>query len=182
MVFLDRDGTINEDPGCYVYKIGDFRFIENTLKGLKALQDNNYKLVIITNQSGIGKGYYTEKQYQQVTKYMQKKLQKNGITLEGIFHCSHAPIDNCECRKPKTKLVQEYLKNKEIDLSNSYMLGDQTSDMKFGENLGLHTILLKTGYGGKDNSFEVNPTLIKENLFEASLFIIENERTKQYNW
>src|SRR5574344_1150325 len=121
VIFLDRDGTINVDYG-YVYETNKLTFIDGAIDGLKKLYDNGYKLIIITNQSGIGRGYYSSKQYDYFTNYMLKKLSSKGINISKIYTCPHINADNCECRKPKLKLFYDAISEFNVDESNSYAI------------------------------------------------------------
>lgn len=133
-VFLDRDGTINVDHG-YVYKIEDFEFLPGAIDALRILQDKGYLLIIITNQSGIARGYYTEDDYDMLTKYMLNELKKEGINIADVFHCPHLPdakvekyrVD-CDCRKPKLGLFEQAVRKWNIDLAQSYAVGDKARD------------------------------------------------------
>lgn len=183
-IFLDRDGTINVDSQFaeYIYKVEDFTFVPGALEALKMLQNAGYQLIIITNQSGIGRGYYTEEDYQNLTRYMLHEFEKNSITITGIYYCSHAPEANCECRKPKTLLIKKAAEEHDADLSKSYFIGDKTSDIAISINLhhelgkSPKTILVLTGKAGKDNRYpNAKPDHTAQNLLEAANFIIDNE-------
>lgn len=128
VAFLDRDGVINEDPG-YIYKSDDFRFCEGTLEALKLLQSGGYALMIMTNQSGIGRGYYTEADYHQLTQWYLNQLAQAGIAISDIFYCPHTPDDHCDCRKPKPGLFEQALAKYPIDKEASFMVGDKQSDL-----------------------------------------------------
>ena len=165
-IFLDRDGVINEDTG-YVYKIENFNAINGVFDALRKLQ-NFYKLFVVTNQSGIGKGYYTEEDYQKVTVYMISLFEKERIKIERVYHCPHHPDESCECRKPKTKFIKEAAKDFDLDLKNSWVIGDKISDTDMGEAVGCKTILIDSQYV-KD----VQRDKVK-NLLEAADYILKN--------
>jgi len=171
-IVLDRDGTINIDYG-YVHKIEDFEFIPGTFEALKKLQ-GEYLLFIFTNQSGIGRGYYNKEDLKKLNNFMLKKFREKGINIEDVFYCPHKPDNNCDCRKPKTKLVDALIEKYHIDVSNSYVIGDKTADIKLAENLGMRSVLVKTGKGGKDKKYEVRPTYVAKDLVEASNTILNN--------
>jgi D-glycero-D-manno-heptose 1,7-bisphosphate phosphatase len=148
-VFLDRDGTINVDKG-YLYKIDDFEFLPGAMEGLKLLQDAGYLLVVITNQSGIGRGYYTEEDYKILMDWMNAELQKHGINISSSYFCPHLPdaqIDryrqNCDCRKPKTRLFRLAVKELNIDLSKSWTIGDRIRDCSLCERTECHGYLVE---------------------------------------
>lgn len=151
-IFLDRDGTINADHG-YVHKIDDFQFIEGVGKALKQLQDKGYLLVLVTNQSGIARGYFSEAQFHQLTEWMDWSLDEDyGVVLDGIYYCPHHPEGKgefkaeCDCRKPKAGMFLEAIKDLNIDPKQSYMVGDKLEDLLAAEAAGVKTkVLVKTG-------------------------------------
>ena len=126
-VFLDRDGTINVDYG-YVYKYEDFKFIEGAIEGLKMLQNAGYKIIVITNQSGIARGYFTEEDFQLLNQKVNAELYLHGVTVDAVYHCPHLG-EGCFCRKPKTGLFYQAAKDFNIDFSKSYALGDRMRDL-----------------------------------------------------
>ena len=133
-IFLDRDGTINLDKD-YLYKIEEFKFLPGVIEGLYNLQLNGYKLIIITNQSGIARGYYSENEYFILTKWMIKALSKKGIDISAVYYCPHHPNakiekyrTNCKCRKPNLGLFEQAMNDFNIDLSQSYAIGDKIRD------------------------------------------------------
>jgi D-glycero-D-manno-heptose 1,7-bisphosphate phosphatase len=132
-LFLDRDGIINEDYG-YVGKIEDFQFKEGIFE---LLQNLSYPVFVITNQSGIGRGYYSLEDFQTVTDYMLKEFAKKGILIQEVYFCPHAPSENCECRKPKPKMILDAAAKYGIDLKNSIFVGDKHSDMLAAKNAGV---------------------------------------------
>ena len=163
VVFLDRDGTINYDYG-YVHEKNKLKFLPGVIEGLKKLQNNDYKLIIITNQSGIGRGYYTENEYHIFTKYMLEKLQENNIYIEDIYYCPHTEKDNCNCRKPKLKLFYDAIKDHNIDTNKSYVIGDKERDIAICNTTPITGILIYN----KSNNY-----ICKEDLLDAVNFIIE---------
>ena len=169
-VFLDRDGVINIDKD-YVYKIKDLEFIHKAVEGLKILQTKSYKLIIITNQSGIGRNYYSEKEYLNFRRKFNYRLNENGVKIDSEYYCKHAPVENCMCRKPGTLLIEKAIKEHNIDRKNSFFIGDKTSDIFAGEHAGLKTILVLSGKAGKDKKYKVNPDFIVKDLFDASKII-----------
>ncbi|MFH2020853.1 MAG: D-glycero-beta-D-manno-heptose 1,7-bisphosphate 7-phosphatase [archaeon] len=155
-VFLDRDGVINIDKD-YVYKIKDLRLIPGAGNAIKKLQDRGYILIIITNQSGIGRGYYSESQYLFLKDSLHKRLARYGVKISAEYYCPHLPEKNCRCRKPGTLNIEKAIEKFDIDVKKSYFIGDKTSDILAGKNSGLKTILVKTGKAGKDSLHEVQP-------------------------
>jgi D-glycero-D-manno-heptose 1,7-bisphosphate phosphatase len=140
VLFLDRDGIINVDHG-YVSKIEDFEFTEGIFEFLHLFIEKGYKLFIVTNQSGIGRGYYTQDDFEILTKWMLVQLEKEKIHIESVHYCNHAPEMHCVCRKPATGMVDEILEQHEVDLNNSWMIGDKQSDIDLAHNSTInHTI------------------------------------------
>jgi D-glycero-D-manno-heptose 1,7-bisphosphate phosphatase len=140
-IFLDRDGTINVDRG-YVYKFEDLEFIQGVESSLKMLQSAGYLFIIITNQSGVGRGYFSEADAHKFNRYLIDELQKKTVTITDVFMCSHAPEDKCDCRKPSPKLILEAIEKYDIDASGSFMLGDKQSDVDCGRNAGVKSYLI----------------------------------------
>jgi len=178
-VFLDRDGTINVDNG-YVHKIEDFRFIEGSIAGIRMLQEMGYKLIITTSQSGIGRGLYTEEDVKSVHAHMISELVREGITIDDIYFCPHHSEEgigkykiDCKCRKPKTGMIDEAVAEHDIDVRQSYVIGDKTADIAMGQNAGCKTVLVRTGKGGKDGKYDATPDIVAENLLEAAKMIRE---------
>ncbi len=140
-VFLDRDGVINFDKN-YVYKVEDFEFIPGALEAMKKLRDAGFKLFIISNQSGIGRGYYKEEDVEILHKFMLSELAKEGIEIERVDYCPHGPEDGCECRKPNPYFVLQAQKEFDIDLAASWFVGDRDTDVNCGKNAGVKTVLV----------------------------------------
>lgn len=130
-IFLDRDGTINVEKN-YLYKIEDFEFEKGVIEGLKILQDLGFKLIVISNQSGIERGYYTKEDADKLFDYMKKELEKENIKIEKIYYCPHYK-ENCNCRKPKLGLFYKAQKEANIDFSKSYAIGDKERDLAICE-------------------------------------------------
>lgn len=140
-VFLDRDGIINIDKS-YIYKIEDFEFTKNIFDVLNYLQDRGYFLFIITNQSGISRGFYTKKDFEKLTKWMLDEFKLNNIEIKQVEYCPHRKEDNCFCRKPQIGMIKNILINFDIDLSLSWLVGDKYSDMECAINAGIENRIL----------------------------------------
>lgn len=136
VAFLDRDGVINVDHG-YVSSINDFEWCDGVFEGLLKLKELGFELVIITNQSGIARGYYSEADFENLTKWMLAKLEKQGIPVLKVYHCPHSPELCCECRKPKPGMILKAASELEIDLKNSILIGDKDSDIAAGLSAGV---------------------------------------------
>lgn len=172
-VFIDRDGVINKDLGEYVAKPEDFFFIDGAVEALKKLHNSEYKIIVLTNQGGIGKGIYTEKDLDKIHKRMYELLAEKGIKLDGLYFCPHHPDDGCDCRKPRLGLVRQAVKNHGINLEESFFVGDKTSDVKAGKDAGCKTFLVKTGYAGHDKLYYVEPDFVVSDLLEATNIILK---------
>jgi len=143
VLFLDRDGVINEDFG-YVHKVSDFKFKEGVINLLKALSKKSFALIIITNQSGIGRGYYRHSDFEKLNNWMINTLLEKKINLIDVFYCPHAPESNCECRKPKPGMLLEAIKKYNIDVDRAWMLGDNETDIIAANNAGINKTILIT--------------------------------------
>ena len=171
-VFLDRDGVIIKEKE-YAYKIKDCILLPNSAKGLNLLKD--FILIIITNQSGIGRKMYTEKDFLKFNNHLVKELAKNKIKIAKTYYCPHASWQDCGCRQPKPKLLLLAKEEFKICLKNSYMIGDKKSDYEFGKNSGLKTVHVLTGYGKKFMD-KVNPDFVAKDLLDAAKWIIEDDK------
>jgi len=145
-VFLDRDGVINIEKN-YLHKVEDFEFIPGLFASLQYLLSLDYKLFIITNQSGIGRAYYSQEDFDLLTAWMLKVFEKNNIKISQVELCPHAPTQDCECRKPKIGMIENILKKHELNLEESWLIGDKSSDIQCAFNAGIkNTIQVKSGH------------------------------------
>lgn len=167
-IFLDRDGVINYDkPGKYILSKKDIKIYKSAINGLKKIKLDNYHLIIITNQSAIGRGMISLKKAIVLNNYIEKILRKNGVKINAIYFCPHRPQDGCKCRKPKTGLIEEAKKDFEIDIKKSFLIGDKGSDIKLGKRMKIKTILVKTGQANNElKNKKINPDFIIKNLLE----------------
>lgn len=189
IIFLDRDGTINVDKE-YVHKIEDFEFEKNAVEGLKLLQEKGYEFIIVTNQSGIARGYYTEDDFWRFNSHVIEQLKEHGIEiLETYFSPYHPEAvddkylekEDTTCRKPRTGMLEKAFEDFEIDKQNSWMIGDKWADVKCGADFGIKAILVKTGKGGESDEKHKPEryTYVAEDLLDATQFIIENEASRE---
>ena len=180
-VFLDRDGTLNEEVS-YLSHPEQLRLIPGTLEALRQLQAQRYLCIIITNQSGIARGYFSERELNEVHGELRQMLRAAQADVDAIYYCPHHPTSgqgvyrsDCSCRKPQPGLLLQAAKDFDIDLANSYMIGDKASDLLAGIAAGCHTILTLTGYGRQSqNSLENNsiaPDYIARDLKDAAKWI-----------
>jgi len=181
-IFLDRDGTLNFDPG-YIGDPKDLVLFSDTGKILSSLKnDFQFKLIVISNQSGIARGIISEKQVISVNNELNKKLAEFNVQIDGFYYCPFHPDfsskDDCVCRKPSPKMILDASSDFNIDLSKSYFIGDSVSDMLAGKDAGVKTVLVKTGNGAESISILQNgnnfPSFVAENLTEACNFIIND--------
>jgi D-glycero-D-manno-heptose 1,7-bisphosphate phosphatase len=145
-IFLDRDGVVNIEKD-YLCKIEDFEFIDGLFEALQYLKSLGFKIFIITNQSGIGRGYYKEEDFLNLTKWMIEQFKNKDIEISQVEYCPHAPDVECRCRKPKIGMIENIAKNFEIDFDNSWIIGDKESDIECGINSGIkNTIQVRSGH------------------------------------
>ena len=177
MVALDRDGTLVDDPG-YVHKIEDFKFLPGVVEGLKLLS-KEFIFVIITNQSGINRGIFTHEDYQKFNEHTINMLKKNNIEIKKTYCCPHTPNELCDCRKPSTKYINQAVKEFDIDVKNSWVIGDHPHDVEMGIKAGCKGVYLLTGHGKKHfddmEKNNIKPTFLAKNFTEATEFIIDNK-------
>ena len=145
-IFLDRDGVVNKEVN-YLFKIENFEFIDGIFDACLYFQNLGYAIIIVTNQSGIARKYYTENDYQIVTKWMLRQFEDNGIEILNVFHCPHGPESTCECRKPKPGMFLKAKDKHNTDMEKSWMIGDKEVDVIAANSAGInHTILVKGGH------------------------------------
>lgn len=176
-VFLDRDGTVNHEKS-YLSDEKDLKLYSFVAKSILSLQKAGFKIVIVTNQSGIERGYFSEKKLAVIHKTLLKMLKDIGIKIDGIYYCPHGTDDVCQCRKPKIGMAKQAEKELNIDLKKSYVVGDSIRDYKMGYNFGGKGILVLTGHGKKQvqkvKNEEQKPLAISKNLYEAVKVIIND--------
>jgi D-glycero-D-manno-heptose 1,7-bisphosphate phosphatase len=167
-VFLDRDGTLMRDVD-YCGEPKDVEVFEGVSKALQRLKARGYKLIVITNQSGIARGYFNEEQYRAVETEVDHRIGKGVI--DATYYCPHLPDNGCKCRKPSPEMVFQAARDHGIDLAESFFIGDKASDIECGRNAGVKTILVRTGYGK-----ETEPRLadfVGEDLKAAAKLIVD---------
>jgi D-glycero-D-manno-heptose 1,7-bisphosphate phosphatase len=169
-IFLDRDGVINKEIN-YLYKIEEFEFIDGVFEACKYLINLNYQIIIVTNQSGIARGYYSERDYQILNTWMLAQFKKNNIIIFDTFHCPHLPNSNCNCRKPKPGMFLEAKYKHNIDMKKSWLIGDKEVDIISANNSGIsNTILVRSGH--KINELNSNAKYILDSIYNASQVIV----------
>ena len=178
-IFLDRDGVIIENVPSYVRSWDDVRFIPHALEAISMVRTSPYKLVIVTNQSAIGRGIISMQQAWEINRQLVDTIQQASGRIDGIFMCPHAPGDECLCRKPRPGLLLQAAQELDLDLGQSILIGDALSDLQAGQAAGLRqTILVRTGRGEiqKDlpQSLSMKPFKVAADLAEALSFIIRS--------
>ena len=176
-IFLDRDGTINKLDN-FIYKAEDLELLDGVVEAIGAINSSGLLAIIITNQPSVARGLCDVSDIDHIHKKLKTLLGKEGVFVDDIFFCPHHPdkgfpeenplykID-CECRKPKTGMIEQAKEKFNIDLSSSYMIGDSTMDIELAKKAGLKSVLVMTGLGGSDNKYDAVPDFTAENLYEA---------------
>jgi len=163
-VFIDRDGTLIEEVN-FLSRLEDLRFFDYTNEAIRLLKENGFLIIVVTNQSGIGREIFVESAMHAI--HAQIQIELTG-KLDAFYFCPHLPTDNCACRKPNLGMIEAACANFDINLENSWMIGDKAIDVETGFNAGIKTALVLTGYGKKTvETLERRPDLIAENLLEA---------------
>tara|TARA_B110000003_G_C16613186_1_gene520236 strand:- start:1057 stop:1575 length:519 start_codon:yes stop_codon:yes gene_type:complete len=169
-IFLDRDGIINKDVG-YLYKISDFEFTDGIFEVCKYFNQIGYKIIIITNQSGIHRKYFTLSDFQVLSNWLLEQFKEKNINILDIFFCPHGPNTNCNCRKPKPGMILEASVKYNIDLKNSWMIGDKEKDIEAANNAGIKkTILIQSSYTSGEKTSKA--TYILKSVSESNKFIL----------
>lgn len=186
-VFLDRDGTINEQMG-YINHVSRFHLLAGVGAAIRRLNEHNIPVVVVTNQSGLARGYFPASLLDQVHQLMQAQLAAEGARIDGLYVCPHHPEAKeeryrvrCDCRKPGTGLLEQAAREMDLDLARSFMVGDRWSDLECGARVGATPILVLTGYGRGDHAYigpakELQPALVAEDLAAAVDWILARLR------
>lgn len=149
-IFLDRDGIINIDKG-YVYRIDDFEFCDGIFDICRHFNTLGYALIVVTNQSGIGRGYYSENDFNKVTHWMLESFRRNQVHITAVYHCPHRPDQECSCRKPRPGMLLQAAKEHRINLSKSWLIGDKKSDIEAAIAAGVGNTILIDHSGERDD-------------------------------
>ena len=169
-IFLDRDGVINKEIN-YLHKIDDFEFIDGIFDACLYFQSLGYKIIIITNQSGISRGYYTENDYQKVTQWMLNQFKYNNINILDIFHCPHGPNSTCSCRKPKPGMFLKAKAKHNTDMEKSWIIGDKERDIQAAKSASINnTILVSSGHS--INETKSNASFIIDSIAQSKKIIV----------
>ena len=177
-VFLDRDGTINEEMG-YINHLSRFRVFPQAAPAIRRLNEADLKVVVISNQSGVARGYFPLALMEEVNRYLVKHLAAGHARLDGFYVCTHHPNEGCPCRKPKPELIERAARDLDLDLKRSYLIGDRYTDVQTAANAGVKGILVLTGYGRGEFEFikdqaPVPPVYVARDLADAAAWILED--------
>ena len=175
-VFLDRDGTINEEMG-YINHLSRFRVFPQAAPAIRRLNEAGLKVVVISNQSGAARGYFPLALMAEVHRHLTELLAAGRARLDGIYLCTHHPNDDCPCRKPKPELIERAAGDLDLDLTRSYLVGDRYTDVATAANAGVKGILVLTGYGRGEFEFikdqaPVQPVYVAQDLADAAAWIL----------
>ena len=182
-VFMDRDGTVNEQMG-YINHLDRFVLLPEVGKAIRLLNEAGYLAIIVSNQSGVARGYFPIDLVHRVHEKMKALIKKEGAILDGIYFCPHYPNGKvppygmaCDCRKPRPGLIGEACKSFDIDMENSYVVGDRCTDIEMAHEAGLKGIMVKTGYGMGDLEYvfpelPFQPFHVAEDLLDAVKWIL----------
>lgn len=182
-VFLDRDGTINEEMG-YINHLDRFVILPGVIEAIKLLKRHNFKVIVTSNQAGVAMGYFSESLIEEIHNHFKNILAENGTYLDAIYYCPHHPQakvaaygKDCPCRKPKTGLILKAKEEFNLDLNRCYVVGDKFIDIEFAHNAGLKSILVLTGYGKGEirwaaHKHPLKPNFVAKDLYQAAKWII----------
>jgi histidinol-phosphate phosphatase family protein len=182
-VFIDRDGTIIREKN-YLRRVKDLALLNGAVEGLRGLRSAGFKVIMVTNQSGIGRGYLTETKLAQIHAHLQKLLSMKKAAFDGVYYCRHLPEDGCACRKPRLGMVNEAAKKFNIDLKSSYSIGDHVNDLLLGQNMGGKGVFILTGHGKEEfrkirrEPGKYKPDHVAKNFREGAEWIIKNEKNR----
>ncbi|MDP3791489.1 MAG: HAD family hydrolase [Candidatus Omnitrophota bacterium] len=181
-IFIDRDGVINKDPSgwtehSYVTDWTEFHFLPGVFKALKLLKEKGIKVIIVSNQGGVSKGFYTQEKLGKINGLMQKEIRKNGGEVKESFYCIHRSEDNCNCRKPKPGMFEMAAKKHNIDLKKTYFIGDDKRDVIAGKSAGCKTVLVLSGKSSREDvkDWPDKPDYIFKDLLEAVNGLVKGE-------
>lgn len=178
-VLVDRDGTLIREVG-YLSRLEQIEVLPRVAESIQLLRQRKLKVVVITNQSAVARGFITEEKLRQIHRELEKQLARHGAFLDGIYYCPHHPREgldpyriSCDCRKPNVGLAKRAAAELNLDLSRSYMIGDQPSDMELASRIGAKGILIK-GEGGEHREKSGSPAfLVARDFWEAAQWVIE---------
>lgn len=180
-VFLDRDGVINVEKG-YLHQVADFEFLPGVPQALRLLKEAGFLLIVVTNQSGVARGYYSLEAVDKLHQHLQHELLAHGVAIDGFYICPHHPDHglgeytvDCSCRKPLPGMLEQAVSDFSLDPAGSYLVGDKLSDTTAGRAVGCRCFLVRTGYGGKSSEPVPEDVTIVDDLLAAAGAIIRED-------
>jgi D-glycero-D-manno-heptose 1,7-bisphosphate phosphatase len=191
-VFLDRDGTINEEV-CYLSHENQLKLIDGTVEAIRSLKKAGFKVIIFSNQAGVARGYFSEQTLQRIHQVITDMLQAQDAHLDAIYYCPHHPTAGighyraeCDCRKPKPGMLEKAARELKIDLRRSFVVGDKISDLEAGYAVGCRGVLVRTGYGlqaeRQFGNYEFQPHHVAESVLGAAQWIMtQNDDQKRFD-
>ena len=187
-VFMDRDGTISEEVG-YVNHPARYRVFPYSAEAVRQLNVSNWLAILVTNQAGVARGYFTEDMIGAVHGVLNLELERAGAHLDAVYYCAHHPSVgespyrlDCDCRKPRPGLIRRAAQEFDIDLQHSWMIGDRYSDIELARNAGVHSCFVLSGYGRGEweyqrTNWKHEPDLVAEDLLEAVKKIVKSDKS-----
>lgn len=184
-IFIDRDGVINKDPGGwtrhqYVTELKDFHFLPGALEALALLNRNRVQVIIVSNQAGVNKGFFTKERLDEITCMMLSEVKKAGGKISEAYYCIHTNEDNCKCRKPRPGMLEQAIKKYGVTPRDTYIIGDSEVDVLAGRSAGLNTMFVLSGKTAMDEmrKWSVKPDYIFKDLLEAVKWLLVKERRR----
>jgi len=179
-VFLDRDGTIAEEVG-YLNHASRFRMFPFVAAAIHRLNEAGLPVIVVTNQSGVGRGYFPESLVHTVNELMTQQLAEKGAAIDAIYYCPHISAENCSCRKPRTGMLDCAALEHALDLQRSFVVGDRYGDMELARNAGARSVLVRTGYGEGELTWRAarwpkQPDFVAEDLTQAADWILRQQK------
>jgi histidinol-phosphate phosphatase family protein len=185
VIFIDRDGVVNRDPGgwtehSYVTRWEDFHFLEGALRALALFKRSGFRVVIISNQAGVGKGFFTKEDLDKVNSKMLAEVRKHGGAIDGVYYCVHRKEDGCSCRKPKTGMFEAAVKRYGVMPRETYFIGDSLVDIAAGAKMGMETVFVLSGKTSLEESrgWGLKPGHVFKDLLEAARWITAKEKRR----
>jgi len=176
VIFLDRDGTIIKEKN-FIQSPQQLEFFSGSIQAIKILKNLGYKIIVVSNQSGVGRGILTEEMVKKVNHFFMRKLVEKDAPVDALYYCPHHPDQNCDCRKPETGMLKKAAQEHKLNLRDAVVIGDKISDVRLGKNIGAKTILVLTGYGksevSKIKEEKDKPDFVAKNLLSATRWIKE---------
>jgi len=179
-VFLDRDGTITEEVG-YLNHTSRFRMFPFVATAIRRLNEAGLPVLVVTNQSGVDRGYFPESLVHTVNELMTQQLAESGARIDAIYYCPHIPAENCNCRKPKTGMLDQAAQEHSLDLRRSFVVGDRYGDIALARNARARSVLVRTGYGEGELAWHaakwpVQPDFVAQDLTQAADWILRQQK------